>query len=111
MPICESILTGMRALLWEERKWEGVDMQMKMTYLDCMWGFEMGARVSEYTQPEPGAVDHCVRTDNLTFTIEVGDQATSVTGSVLAALGLHHSAKGIKQIADCRVRTLTSKGR
>ena len=111
LPICESILTGMRALMWEERKWDGVDMQLRMTYLGCMWGFEMGARVSEYTQPEPGAVDHCVRTDDLTFTIEAGDQTTRVTGSALAALGLHHSAKGMKQITECRVRTVTSKGK
>ena len=78
LPICESILTDMRKRLWEGRDWKGVDMQVRMTYLGCMWGFEMGARVSEYTKPEPGAVDHCVRTDDLTFTIDTGDQTTSV---------------------------------
>ena len=111
LPICESILTDMRKRLWEGRDWKGVDMQVRMTYLGCMWGFEMGARVSEYTKPEPGAVDHCVRTDDLTFTIDTGDQTTSVSASALTALGLHLSAEGLKQIAECRVRMVTSKGK
>lgn len=109
LPICESILTDMRTRLWEGRDRKGVDMQVRMTYLGCMCGFEMGEGVSEYTQPEPGAVDNCVRTDDLTFTIEAGDQTTSVRASALAALGLHLSAEGLKQIAECRFRTVTSE--
>jgi hypothetical protein len=38
-----------------------MDMQARMAYLGCMWGFELGAWVSEYTQAEPGATNDCVR--------------------------------------------------
>ena len=64
----------MRNRLWEGHGWGGVDMPARMSYLGCMWGFELGAMVSEYTQPEPGGTDRCVRTDDLTFTIERADQ-------------------------------------
>ena len=67
LPICESILISLRKRLWSRRGWTGLDMQARMRYLGCMWGFEMGARVSEYTKPEPGGTDHCVRTDDLTY--------------------------------------------
>ena len=76
-----------------------------------MWGFEMGARVSEYTKPEPGGTDHCVRTDDLIFTIESGSQVATVAGSGLTALGLHLSVVGMSQITECQVRTLSSKGK
>ena len=111
LPVCESILTSMRSRLWARREWVGVDMQMRMRYLGCMWGFEMGARVSEYTKPEPGGSDHCVRTDDLTFTIESGGQVANVAGSGLTALGLHMSVEGMRQITECRVRTVSSKGK
>ena len=111
LPICESILVSMRKRLWEGRGWEGVDMQARMSYLGCIWGFELGARVSEYTQPEPGGTDHCVRTDDLTFTIERADQTANIAGSALAGLGLHVSPEGMQQIVECRVRTVTSKGK
>ena len=51
LPVCESILTDMRAELWAGRTWDDRDIQSRMVYLGCMWSFEMGARVSEYTQP------------------------------------------------------------
>jgi hypothetical protein len=83
-----------------------MDLQKRMRYLGCMWGFEMGARVSEYTAPEPGGTDHCVRTDDATFTIESGGQVANVSGSGLTALGLHSSVEGMSQITECRVRTV-----
>ena len=67
LPVCESILVGMKARMWTGRGWIGTDMRDRMTYIGCMWAFEMGARVSEYTTPEPGGVDHCIRVDDLTF--------------------------------------------
>jgi hypothetical protein len=70
LPVCESILISMRRRLWTRRGRTGLDMQARMRYLGCTWGFEMGAWVSEYTKPEPGGTDHCVRTDDLTATIE-----------------------------------------
>ena len=111
LPICESILISLRKRLWSRRGWTGLDMQARMRYLGCMWGFEMGARVSEYTKPEPGGTDHCVRTDDLTFTLVSGGQVANVAGSGLAALGLHLSVDGMSEISECRVRTVSSKGK
>lgn len=111
LPICESILSSMRTRLWEGRGWEGLDMQARMAYLGCMWGFELGARVSEYTQPEPGATDHCVRMDDLTFMVVILGESVNVTGSTLATLGLHNSEHGIASVCECRVRTVTTKGK
>jgi hypothetical protein len=59
----------------------------------------------------PGGSDHCVRTDDMTFTIESGAQVANVSGSGLTALGLHFSAEGMSQITACRVRTVSSKGK
>ena len=109
LTICESILTSMRVRLWEGRQWEGVDMQARMAYLGCMWGFEMGTMVSEYIQPEPGATDYCVRMDDLTFVVAIKGQSANVTGSTLATLGLHLSVHGISQVCECRVRTVSTK--
>ena len=39
----------------------------------------------EYTKPEPGGADRCVRTDDLTFTIESEGLVADVVGSGLAA--------------------------
>ena len=89
--VCESILTSLRLRLWVHRWWAGVDIQARMRYLGCRWGFDMGAIVFEYTKPEPGGTDHCVRTDHLTFTIESEGLVANVAGSGLAALGLHLS--------------------
>jgi hypothetical protein len=111
LPVWESILISMRNRLWTRRESVGIDMQMRMRYLGCMWDFEVGARVSEYTKPEPGGIDHCVLSDDLTFTIESGGQVLNIAGSGLAALALHSSAEGMSQISECRVRTILSTGK
>jgi hypothetical protein len=54
LPVCESILTSMTNRLWTPREWVGIDIQMRISRL------HVGARVSEYTKPEPGGTDHCV---------------------------------------------------
>jgi hypothetical protein len=101
----------MRTRLWTGREWNGMDMQARMAYLGCMWGFELGARVSEYTRAEPGGTNHCVRTDDLTFVIEESGQLTSVSGSTLSELGLLLTSEGMNRVKECRVRTVTTKGK
>jgi hypothetical protein len=54
LPISEDILTGVRSRLWDNLSWSDEDKEKRMTYLGCMWGFELGARVGEYTRAEPG---------------------------------------------------------
>ena len=43
LPVCESILVDMKARMWTVRGWVGVDMRNRMSYIGCMWAFEMGA--------------------------------------------------------------------
>lgn len=111
LPASEDLLVHMRGRLWDGLSWCDVDMQKRMTYLGSMWAFEMGARVSEYTRPEPGNEDHCVRTDDLSFTVETDGCARSVVGSALAALGLVRGAQGPTKVLECRVLAASSKGK
>lgn len=76
-----------------------------------MWAFEMGARVSEYTTPEPGGVDHCIRVDNLTFVAVFHSGTRSLYGSELVGLGLADSATGKPNVKECRVTAATAKGK
>ena len=111
LPVCESILAGMRARMWTGRGWAGADMRERMTYIGCMWAFEMGARVSEYTTPEPGGVDHCVRLDDLIFVAVFPSGTRSLYGSELAGLGLAGGVAGRPNVVECRATGATAKGK
>lgn len=81
-----------------------------MRYIGAMWAFDKVARVSEYTRAEPGAQDHCVRVDDLTCILKVGD---SVVGSHLVAIlegSLTERALMLENIVECRVLPASSKG-
>ena len=43
---------------------------MRMSYPGCVWGFDLNARVSEYTAPEGSQEDHSVRLSDLIFDID-----------------------------------------
>jgi hypothetical protein len=73
-----------------------------MKYLGCMWGFEIGARVGEYTRAEPAGSDHCNRIDDLTFVIETPGATKTVSGGNLAGMDVVNSAAGLKQITAQR---------
>jgi hypothetical protein len=45
------------------------------------------------------------------YRIVSGGQVANVSGSGLAALGLHLSVDGMSEISECRVRTVSSKGK
>lgn len=111
LPICESILAEMKGRMWTGLSWTGRDMRARMAFLGCMWGFEMGARVSEYTTPEPGAVDHCVRMDDLTFVSVSADGTRTFFGSQLRETGLMDSEGGRRSIVECRALSATAKGK
>ena len=110
LPVCESIVRDIRGRLWIDKEWDGVDLQLRMAYLGCMWGFKLGARVSEYTKSEPGDVDHCVGTDDLTFVIETVGSTRSAPASFLSSLGASDLPGGTRQIAKCRVQGTSTKG-
>lgn len=111
LPISEDILQGMRARLWDGLSWSDDDKAKRMRYLGCMWGFEMGARVSEYTRAEPGGSDHCIRLDDLTFIVEGPTVTQTLSGGCLAATSVVNSAAGLRQISECRVLGTSSKAK
>ena len=111
LPISEDVVNAMRARLWENAAWEGAGLDARMSYLACIWAFDQTARISEYTKPEPGNQDHCVRVDDLTFTLNVGE---SVRGSGLFPLLVGDTPEGavkLEDIMECHVQAVTTKGK
>ena len=101
--MCESVLFDVWRRLWEERGWCEADKKSRAAFLGCMYSFEMAGRIGEYTRQAQGSEDHCVRIDDLTFTIDTSGSARGLLGSALAASGLAELAKGRLQIMECRV--------
>ena len=110
LPICEGILEDMRVRLWPEG-WSDEDKRSKAAYVGTMYGFDAAGRVSEFTHCELGNQDHCARVDDFTFTVEMAGVVTNVLGSGLAGLRLADTVAGRMPIVECRVRTVTSKGK
>lgn len=74
LPLCESILVRMRHRLWASVRWDKDGIDQRMVYLAAMWAYNMDARVSEYTAPERGGEDHCVRAGDLEFELVGGER-------------------------------------
>jgi hypothetical protein len=110
LPVCEEMITGMRERLVANRTWCEADMKSIMLYTGCMYGFEFAARVGEYTKGEQGNTDHCVRTDELTFAVEAPTGHFSIVGSALGDLTPAQAGEGFKNVSECRVRGVTTKG-
>lgn len=109
LPLCEAVLVAMRTRLWTDRAWEGPELDGRMTYIGCMWAYDMAARISEYTRAERGASDHCVRLDDLTFIVEGGGKVETVAGS---GLGKNASLlAGWSRVMECRVLSASAKGK
>ena len=82
-----------------------------MVYLACIWAFDQPARISEYTRPELGNPDHCVRVDDLTVILNVGE---SVRGSGLFPLLAGDTPEGAvkgEDVVEFHVRAVTTKGK
>jgi hypothetical protein len=103
LPVCWTLLEQMRKRLWREGPWEVSHFGSCMAYVGCAWGFDQAARISEYTCPEPGGEDHCIRLDDLTFVLANG---TSITGSGLRTEGL-----AFGDVVECRALAASSKGK
>lgn len=110
LPICEGILTDLRLRSWPDG-WSDAAKRAKSAYVGTMYGFETAGRIGEFTHCELGNQDHCARVDDLTFTVETGGAIRNVLGSGLAALRLTDSVEGRQSIVECRVRTVSSKGK
>ena len=110
LPICESIISDMRLRLWAAA-WTDEALGGKSLYMGIAYGWEAAGRVGEYTHCEPGNQNHCARTDDFTFVVETRGVTRNVIGSDLAALQLTDSVEGRQSILECRVRTVSSKGK
>jgi hypothetical protein len=76
-----------------------------------MYGFETAGRIGEFTHCELGNQDYCARVDYFSFALVNPGSTRCVLGSVLAALRLTDSVEDRKSIVECRVRTVSSKGK
>ena len=70
----ENILDRMRDRLWVSAGWYLCGFDLKIVYVASMWAYDMDIRVSEYTEPEIGGQDHCVRAGDLQFELVCGDR-------------------------------------
>ena len=113
LPACQGMLVDMRTHLWDAQSWTGDGLIQRMTYLACVWGFDQSARVSEYTIPEPRAVDHCIRVDDLSFHYQSPEKVICIVGSVLAGTlqGISEDSPLIENVLECRVQGASSKGK
>jgi uncharacterized cupin superfamily protein len=75
------------------------------------YGWETVGRKGEYTHCKRGNQNHCARKDDFTFVVEVRGSTQNVLGSGLAALRLGDSVDGRLGVLECRVRTVSSKGK
>ena len=80
-----------------------------MTYIGCMWGYEMDARVSEYTSDEEDAEDHCVRCRDLIFTVVNGSEDCQVFGGGAFFTQLRLGNSCTSAVAEFQVHTSTQK--
>ena len=110
LPMCESLIAEMRLLLWVSG-WTDLGLGGKSLYMGIAYGWETAGRIGEYTHCEPGNQNHCARKDYITFIVEVLGVTQNVLGSDLAALKLEDSVGGRMGVLECRVRTVSSKGK
>lgn len=111
LPVCEEIVTSMRERLVVNRTWTEADMKYIMLYCGCMYGYELAARLGEYTEAENGSTDHCVRTDDLSFAVEAPAGYFSILGSALTSLTPAEAGEGFKNVSECNIRGVTTKGK
>jgi hypothetical protein len=52
LPICHSVLVDMKACDWIGLTWCDAHFQLRMMYLACTIGFELAARIGEYTKKD-----------------------------------------------------------
>ena len=105
-PLCESVLLRMRERMWVGKGWGKTEIDQRMVYIGCVYGYDLGARVSEYTAPEKGNEDHCVRAGDLNFDVIQGERDVKVLGGAPFFDG---SCNLGKQIRGCWVSTCSQK--
>jgi hypothetical protein len=104
LPVCQDMLIDIKVVREGDQTDEG--MRGRAVALGAMFGFEMAGRIGEINQ-----VNHCVRVDDVTFTVETKGAISNVPGSGLAALKLRDSVEGRWSTLECIVKAVTSKGK
>ena len=66
---------------------------MRMSYPGCVWGFDLNARVSEYTAPEGSQEDHSVQFSDLIFDIDTEGRVIQVPGGADSVTWLKNTVK------------------
>ena len=106
LPLCESVLARMRGRLWEGSQWDPAGTHQRMLYLGCMYAYDLSARVSEYTAPEKGHEDHCVRARDLTFELSTDGVQSRVRGGA----AFFDGTQGLgRRVIGCWVSTSSNK--
>ena len=103
MPVSEDIILRMRSRCWEGKGWGRQDADLRMTYLGCMWRYDLDARVSEHTAPEKGQEDHCLRAGDLVFGATCDAGEVKIRGDNLPA------NLTAQQVYGCWVKPWTQK--
>ena len=111
LPVCEEFIANMRERLVVNRTWCEADMKHIMLYTGCMYGYEFAARLGEYTKPEPGNTDHCVRTDDLSFEVVSPSGNFRVAGSALIGLTPVEAGEGYRNVSRCSIKGVTTKNK
>lgn len=111
LPYCVFLLLDIRARLWEGQSWSQEGLRVRATYLACMWGYDMSARVSEYTKPEGKAADHCIRVHDLAFTVDRGNGLERLAGGHEFFQEMLEQPFLAQLVSDCCVRGASSKGK
>ena len=109
LPLCESLLKDLRAKLRAGRGWERKDIDCRMTYIGCMWGYDMDARIFEYTAHEVGNEDRCVRCSDLVFGIRGAMDSYQVGGGSSFFRDLREGRASASHVLGFRVLTASQK--
>jgi hypothetical protein len=111
LPVSEDMLMAARGRLWEGKGWGWGwgDIDLRMTYMGLMWGFELVARVGQYTAAEKGAEDHCVRLWQLSFVVAAAEgQPERVVGGGRFAQEYRDNPQCV--VLACEVEASSQKG-
>lgn len=111
LPYCLGMLLEMRQKVWVGKGWSHQELKERVVYLACMWGYDLGARVSEYTKPEGKAQDHGVRVHDLAFTIDRGNDLERVAGGHDFFREIREQPVLAQLVTECNVLAVSSKGK
>ena len=111
LPYCVSLLLDIRARLWQGQGWSRDGIRRRATYLACMWGYDMCARISEYTKPEGKATDHCIRVHDLAFTVDRGNGLERLAGGYEFFHEVVERPFLTQMVTDCCVLGVSTKGK